>query len=205
MIQLKRFPEPAYFDSKVRQKGLAYFRHNGVDLNIAVPSNIEIKNYWSACKNDLYSLYEEYCAYTCLHIHKLTGSSAVEHILPKRLFPRYAYEWENYCLACSQINSKKGEQTNIINPFKVDDDLFSLILETGFMFATPSHSLFQIADHTITNLDLNNQKWCDARRDCLAGFVENRQHGLDLPTAEKQLKEESIFVWREAKNQGYLK
>jgi len=205
MIPLVRSREPDNFDCKVRKKGLAFLSSNGIQLNVSAPSNTQFQPYWTACKTDLYSLYQGYCAYTCLHIHEMTGASTVEHIKPKRLFPALAYEWMNYCLACARINSKKGEQVDLINPFDVVDDLFLLKLETGFMFANAKNSLFDIADKTITNLDLNNQTWCKARQKCLVDFIDNRQNGLCLEAAKRRLKEASVFVWREAERQGYLK
>ena len=205
MIPLTRFPEPDYFDKEVRQKGLAFLKSKKIRVDVAAPSKTKFKSCWAACQKDLYSFYGGYCAYTCLHIHETTGASTVEHIMPKRLFPKLAYEWENYCLACARINSKKGEQVNLLNPFDVTDGLFRLKLETGFMSADTANPLFDIADKTITNLDLNNQTWCNARKKCIYDYIENRENGLCLRIAEQRLKESSTFVWREASRQGYLK
>lgn len=108
MIPLDRFPEPDNFDHEVRQKGLTFLQRNGIQLNTAAPPGTRFQPYWTACKATLYSLYRGYCAYTCLHIHEMTGASFVEHIKPKRLFPAQAYEWTNYCLACARINMGVG-------------------------------------------------------------------------------------------------
>lgn len=205
MIPLARHNEPEYFDRDVRQKGLAFLRRERIRLNAAAPSGTRFPAYWSACKGDLYLLYGGYCAYTCLHIHGATGAHTVEHIKPKRLFPALAYEWSNYCLACARINSKKGEQVDLLNPFDVTEDLFRLKMETGFLAVNRANPLFNIADKTITNLDLNNQTWCNERKMCIYRFLEDRNNGLCLEIAEKRLKEASIFVWREAMRQGFLR
>ena len=204
MIPLTRFPEPDYFDKEVRQRGLAFLRSKKIELDVAAPPKTEFKPFWAVCKKDLYSLFCGYCAYTCFHIHETTGATTVEHIMPKRLFPKFAYEWNNYCLACARINSKKGEQIDLLNPFDVTKGLFILKLETGFILANTAHHQFDIADKTITNLDLNNQTWCDARKKCIYDYIENRKNGLCLRIAEQRLKEASVFVWLEAGRQGYL-
>lgn len=205
MIRLIRFPEPDYFDKEIREKGLTFLHQKGILLTEPAPSKTYFKPYWTTCKEDLYSLYQGYCAYTCFHIHKRTGASTVEHIMPKRLFPDQAYEWKNYCLACARINSKKGEQTDLINPFDVVEDLFYLKLETGFMFANDKSSLFDIANKTIKNLGLNNQAWCKERQKCFCRFIDDRKNGLNLEYSKKHLREASIFVYKEAERQQVLK
>ena len=205
MVPIKRYKEPSNFDKDVRQKGLAFLAKKRIQLHVAAPEKTFFYPYWRACKTNLYKLYNGYCAYTCLHLHEVTGASTVEHIKPKRLYPDLAYEWDNYCLACACINAKKREQTNLLDPFSVTQDLFFLKLETGYIFANNQSPLFHSANDTITCLDLNNQKWCKARQKCMLNYIENRNNGLSLSCAEKRLKESSIFVWSEAKRQKLLK
>ena len=201
MIPIQRFKEPSYFDSKVRMKGQSFLKkYNG-----KVPYDVCFPDYWTACKDDLYSNYKGICAYTCLHIHKMTSNPNVEHIKPKRLFPHLAYEWENYCLACSRINARKGERLNIIDPFDVKENMFFLVLETGHIYANPKHPDRKKAEITIKELDLDNQLWACSRRDyfiCYRSFIAD---GLKPTRAETFLKAMSPFVWYEAKRQNRLK
>ena len=204
MIPIERHAEPQNFNLDVRKKGINYLMSKGIQLDTEAPLNTFFKPYWRKYKSTLYECYKGYCAYTCFHIHEMTGSSAIEHILPKQKFPRLAYEWSNYCLACACINSKKGQQIGLLNPFDVSENLFFLILATGFITTNEQHPLSQLAQKTIDCLDLNNEKWYTARQKCMFKYIENRNNGLSVEIAEKRLKEDTIFVWSEAKRQGYL-
>ena len=201
MIPIRRFKEPSYFDSKVRKKGLSFLKkYDG-----KVPHGVCFPDYWTACKDDLYSNYKGICAYTCLHIHKMTSNPNVEHIKPKRLFPDLAYEWENYCLACSRINARMGERLKIINHFDIKKNMFFLVLETGHIYTNPEHPDREIAETTRIELDLDNQSWADCRRDIYNRYCYLRKKGLKKHAAEQILKEYSPFVWYEAKRQNRLK
>ena len=54
-------------------------------------------------------------------------------MLPKSTRWRDVYEWLNYRLACSRMNSRKGVMPNILDPFEVENEWFVLEL-------TPSRS-----------------------------------------------------------------
>jgi len=144
--------------------------------------------YWRICIGYLQEKYDHQCAYTGLYIHPMTGAGTVDHILPKKSYPKLAYEWSNYCYACSRINSKKGEQTGIISPFQVQNGLFRLILETGKITVNRDSPDYQLAADTIENLDLNNQNWKDIRKKYYAVYVKNREAGMDKARAEQLLK-----------------
>ena len=63
------------------------------------------------------------CAYTTRELVK-TGS--VDHFKPKSKYPYLAYEWENYRLARQAINSRKGDSEEVVDPFEVCEDWFTL-------------------------------------------------------------------------------
>ncbi len=68
------------------------------------------------CLNELYSLYNGICAYACVLIPPVTGGRSVEHFAPKMKHPDYAYEWKNYRLVCSLMNSRKRDFEDVLDP-----------------------------------------------------------------------------------------
>ena len=207
MIPLHRYVEPSFFHNEIRVKGRLWLQSKGIILNDIVPEGFKFKNFWTKCKSYLEKKYNHYCAYTCFYMHA-TERSSVDHIKPKSCVGAYmAYEWKNYCLCCERINTKKGDKLNIIDPFKVTNNLFYLILGTGYIYINPSYSnssLVSLAKTTIDELDLNNEFWKKARREVYKDFGEARKAGASLEYAEKRLKKENIFVWSETKRQGKL-
>lgn len=57
MIPVLAQPEPAAFNTEVRQKGLAYLANKGFPLNQPLPPKAEIEPYWRACLTDLHGTY----------------------------------------------------------------------------------------------------------------------------------------------------
>lgn len=53
------------------------------------------------------------------------GPAELEHILPKSRYPRLAYEWSNWGVACKWCNTRKSshifnEETPVLNPYEDD-------------------------------------------------------------------------------------
>ena len=117
MIPVTRQPEPARFDNLVRQPGRAL-----LDRSIPQRSR-EFSPYWREIDEDIYRAYGGICAYTCIY---LVADATVDHFLPKLKFPNLAYEWDNYRLASSSANQKKGDQVGILDPFSVRREWFAL-------------------------------------------------------------------------------
>ena len=207
MIPLQRYLEPPYFEEKVRQPGRKHLRAQRIKLSAVGVEWDKFKDFWKECKNDLVKLYNNYCAYTCFHMH-VTEDSTIDHINPKTRSPAYlAYEWDNYCLCCQVINRKKGNKIQNINPYYITKHLFFLILNTGYIYVNDAYKnsvLYQLANDTIQNLNLNNQRWWKERQKVYLDFKEDRKSGATLKRAEENLKNKNIFVWSEAKRQGKL-
>ena len=86
---------------------------------------------WTRSLDDLMDAYAEVCAYTCFRIHPVTGARSVDHFFPKSESWDQVYEWNNYRLCCSPINSKKGEHLDVLDPFTIQPNWFVLEL-VGF-------------------------------------------------------------------------
>jgi hypothetical protein len=118
LIQVNKKPEPADFDSKVRQPGLRY-----LVSRIAPDFKTRGCNYWNGVKEDLYEAYGRVCAYSCFYI---VTDCSVDHFIPKSQRPDLAYEWDNYRLASQRINCNKSNSTDVIDPFIVKNGWFIL-------------------------------------------------------------------------------
>ena len=121
MIPVTLQSEYPEFDAQVRQPGLEFLKNN------PNPSTKEFRrhNYWSRAASNLHSAYSGLCAYTTMY---LADISSVDHFLPKTNYPYLAYEWDNYRLARQQINARKGDTEEILDPFKIKIGWFVLDL-----------------------------------------------------------------------------
>lgn len=96
---------------------------------------------------------------------------SVDHFVPKSRRPDLAYEWSNYRLALPQVNSYKGDSTDVIDPFVVHEGWFVLDFPSCLVrpaLALPSATTEQI-EKTVQVLKLNDadhfvQERCTARR-----------------------------------------
>lgn len=214
MIHVSPAQEPTDFDSKVRRPGLRaisemigeapqFPRTSGKEFKVVASQKVEIPSssfptYWTEVLDDLMSAYGEICAYSCFRIHRVTGGRSVDHMAPKSLSWDQVYEWSNYRLACSWMNSSKREFGDVLDPFLVQDGWFELEL-VGFQ-VIPANGLGagikrQVED-TISRLGLN--RFCLDR-------AEDAEDYWNGDTSFSVLLRESPFVTKELRRQGRLR
>ncbi|NBB80458.1 MAG: hypothetical protein GVY36_13620 [Verrucomicrobia bacterium] len=199
MIHVQEKPEPASFDAQVRQPGLTWLNKESIDLDQPVPPKTEIKACWRACLDDLYRSYDGYCAYLAVFFERTTGVGTVDHFVAKSKRADQAYEWKNYRLACSRMNSRKRDYEDVIDPFHVLEGDFYLELISGRIFANPGlvdERKSKIND-SIVRLGLDDV-W---NREMRARYYQEYRQGY---YNEDFLKRRSPFVWKEANRQGLL-
>lgn len=175
MIRVEPQPEPPGFDETVRRHGLrvlAELRGRPVQKRPGprrkVKEIIEVEDlpdYWTRCLDDLHAAYRGICAYSCLYIPHVVGSKTTDHFLAKvSAEPEQAYEWSNYRLACSLMNSRKGTKS-VIDPFEIEGSWFQLDLST--LGISPDRSLparlRERVQHTIDELGLDDEECRQAR------------------------------------------
>lgn len=194
MIPVKRQPEPATFDAEVRQPGNTFL------ARVPNPSTKQYQShsYWRKAIGDLRASYNNICAYTCHWISHDTGSTTVEHYVPKIIDPSQAYEWSNYRLVCGRLNGRKGSHQDVLDPFRIGNNWF--ILDFPSLLVKPSKDLS--ADQqtecwmTIKRLRLNHDETCVAAR---LKYVENYcEKHISLAFLEK----EAPFIYQEITRQG---
>lgn len=134
----------------------------------------------------------EKCAY-CESKIKHIAYEHIEHIKPKKHYPKLAVEWLNLTLACPKCNINKGSKDNgILHPY--EDDVENKIFFLGFMIRTRNAD--EQADLTIRELELNRLDLVEKRMEKIESInslfdrycsVKNLALKQDL---KKQLTEE---------------
>lgn len=134
MIYVKPQTKPTSFDAYVNAPGQAY-----LSANPTSKPKEKWEAHWQNCIPDLRKKYKNICAYYGCFIAETTGAATVDHYLPKSTHRSQAYDWSNFRLACSRMNARKHNGTNILDPFIVVDGWF--ILEFGVMTVHPAPNL----------------------------------------------------------------
>jgi hypothetical protein len=206
MIYVHRKPEPSSFNELVRTKGLAHLRARGLSINDPLPPRTEIIPYWKACLPDLHQQYDGICAYLGIFIERVAGTPSADHFIAKSRNAGLAYEWSNYRLACSRMNSRKRDFNDVLDPFSdvLIWGLFRLELVTGKIYPNPnfpnSHlnpSAMQPVEATIKRLGLDDP---DCRQERANWFNEYLSESI----SSDFLKKKCPVVWIEADRQGLL-
>lgn len=215
MIHVPLAPTPEDFDEKVRLRGLSAIaelvgeepprkrpgpkrgkiaeRRENIPLDAFPP-------YWTDALDDLLDAYHRICAYVCVYIEKVTGAASVDHLIPKSLAWDQVYEWSNYRIACSLMNTRKGATSEVLDPFKVQDGWFALEL-VGFQ-VVPGESLDASTRErvvaTIDRLKLNDRECCGLREEYASDYLAGE---IKL----SYLRRRAPFVASELERQGRLR
>ena len=197
MIRVVPAPEPDTFDARVRQPGLRKLEelaeeHHGGSKE-AIPRE-KFPDYWRRSLDDLMASYHRICAYLCLYISGGPGARSVDHMIAKSAAWDQAYEWTNYRLACSLMNSRKGAAATVLDPFDVEDGWF--VLELVEFQVLPGDGLdaavVEDVQGTIDRLRLNDDECRGAREefaeDYWSGHVSLDYLGRHAPFVARELR-----------------
>lgn len=153
MINVKKAKEPDTFCRLVRTPGNRFLQ------NCPNPTSGEWKKHseWKKIASELYNVYDGICAYTGEWFSNGLTYPSVDHFLPKSKYPKLAYEWNNYRLTTPRINEHKGDKTNILDPFKVNNGWFVLDIPSCLILPsnTVNQKIKQSIQNTIIGLKLN--------------------------------------------------
>ncbi len=199
MIPVSLEPEPPDFGQKVRLKGQAWLAAKGIASAGPLPSGVDPSPYWRDCLPDLYRAYRRICAYVAVDIPQVTGAGSADHFVAKSRDAAQIYEWANYRLACSKMNSRKRDFSDVLDPFTVAEGTFQLDLATGAIRPSPALDQldFDVAQATIDRLDLDDQECRDLRTSWLQELIDGH---ID----KDYLRRKCPFVFREAVRQNVL-
>jgi hypothetical protein len=179
MIRVVPAPESPQFDVSVRKPGAAFL------ATCSQPTSQQFKKkaYWSRVGRDLHAAYSGICAYTAMY---LPDQGSVDHFIPKTVQPALAYEWSNFRLANGRVNSSKGNNINVLDPFSVQDDWFHMDIPACLIKPNPmiSQATKTAVRNTLNVLRLNQddnfvQERCNiliefAQEEIGLGFLKRR-------------------------------
>ncbi len=150
MIRVAAAPEYPNFDVDVRAPGATFLS----TCPAPTSEQFKKKNFWNRAAKELHAAYSGICAYTAMY---LPEQWSVDHFLPKCSHPNLAYEWNNFRLASGRINSSKGNQVDIIDPFHVENDWFYIDIPACLLRPNPAldKPLKNRINGTINSLRLN--------------------------------------------------
>lgn len=212
MIRVELAAEPQDFDTKVTQPGLRAIaelagepglpKRKGRPRQAIANSREQIPAdkfppYWTEALPELRTAYGHICCYVSVYIEPVTGAASVDHMLPKSRSWREAYEWRNYRLACSLMNSRKNDYLDVLDPFEIDDDWFHLEL-VGYQViprADLDPGVKQRVQATIDRLKLND-------RDCLTVREDYATNYFLGEISHAYLCRRAPFLAREIERQG---
>ncbi len=195
MIRVVAKGEPVTFDVRVRAPGRKFL---AVCPN---PTQVQWKthSYWRRMLPSLYAAYSGICSYSCHWIPCDTGADTVEHFKPKTKYPNDAYEWRNYRLVCQLLNSRKGDDEDILDPFAVQTGWF--VIEFPSLMVKPApvlgKALHDRVKKTRDVLGLNDDATC---------MMMRQQFVTDYCLEEinfAHLEKRAPFLALQMKEQGY--
>lgn len=200
MIQVLERPEPLEFDAEVRTPGSEFLAKTPKPTRKQFNSH----DYWRRILPQLYQSYDKICAFSCHWIPPDTGFRTVEHFKSKMKNPGDAYEWKNYRLVAGALNGRKGEHTDVLDPFKIEDGWF--VINFPSMLVEPSDELSPKrrgqVEATISRLKLNDDGSCVSARLTWIQEYCNILDGGDEQHAYDFLMRYAPFVGKELERQG---
>ena len=200
MRHVARKRAPKGFSLAVTTPGNQWLTNNGFDLAKPLPPKTLPPPLWRKYIPKMHLKYQGICAYLGVYMEPAIGGISIDHFIAKSSRASGTYDWKNYRLACSMVNSKKGVFDGILDPFTLPDvpELFHLELGSGRIFVNPliTGNLSLAASQTIKTLGLD-RALCRAMR---ARHFRYYTEGL----TKSSLKEFSPFVYSECERQGLL-
>ena len=214
MIPVQPAPEPVDFEERVRRPGLdaiaelvgeqpSQTRRGPKRSKIATRrQDIPGAAYpplWREVHTDMLTAYRRLCAYLALYIEPATGAPSVDHVIPKSKAWDKVYEWSKYRLACSLVNSRKGDTDHVLDPFEISEEWFALEMVEYQVTVGPgaTNNVAVPVGHTIERLGLNDELCRQARREYVESYLEGE-------ISFAYVKRRAPFIARELERQGLL-
>lgn len=225
MIRVEKQPEPRApgfdFDGRVRQPGLSALaeligdpptvqrtgpriKPRATRVEDLPPSTLRKYHYWTRALDALHAAYGGRCAYASFYIEPLTGPTVDHFVAICRAEPQEAYEWGNYRLACSLMNSRKNDFAGVLDPCEIEDGWFTLDLDTFDVVPGEGldDSLRQRARETIDHL-LNTPECKSMRRRYFELHWAPKDPTRPIPLWF--IEEQAPFLAREMRRQGRVR
>jgi hypothetical protein len=201
LIRVEQKLEYPAFNLQVREPGATFL----VSCPNPTSEQFRKKNFWNRAAKELHAAYSGICAYTAMY---LSDQGSVDHFVPKTINPALAYEWSNFRLASGRVNNSKGSQTNLLDPFAINNEWFEMDVPSCLMKAGASvpNAIRVQVNTTINSLRLNAddyyvQERCNilieyAKREISFGFLKRRYPFLAKEVDRQDLHENLAVIFR---------
>ncbi|MCK5342929.1 MAG: hypothetical protein KAR20_05975 [Candidatus Heimdallarchaeota archaeon] len=169
MIPVSLQPEPPNFESNVRTPGSSFLATHSPNSS----KDLKGHEYWRKCLTELHNSYNRICAY---HAHWISRMGcSVDHYIPLSDNINLAYEWKNYRLSGTYLNTLKHRHRDVLDPFEIDDNTFLIDFTTLKVIPSPelSVSLSTQVESTIKRLKLNETILIELRYEWLRPYCNN--------------------------------
>jgi hypothetical protein len=193
VIRVERQPEPDNFNEEVRVPGLDFIQKTlQAGLSLTKEWNKGNGCFWRKAIPSLEFLYNKICAYSSLWLPPSKGT--VDHYISKSRNNNLAYEWNNFRLTRLETNRCKGLHTDILDPFEIGENWFTLDFTTFMLHPNQElpNEIKQAVQTTIRKLKLNEDDYVNAREMWYEAFKDN----------PAKLAEVSPFIAHETQRQG---
>jgi len=166
LINVKRYPPPANYNVKVKNKGQKFLNSN------PNPTASEFKRhaYWKEIHKYMHNSYSGICAYCASWTPKNsmsnTDHTSIDHFIPKSKLPSMAYEWDNFRLCRIKLNVNKSDSLDVMDPLFIRNGWF-IIDFTSFLIRPSSEEPAWIqgqVNASINRLQLNVNEYVNERR-----------------------------------------
>jgi hypothetical protein len=213
MIPIALAAEPATFNKRVRQRGLAAIaelvgkkpqqarsgrrREKIANRERDIPPSV-FPPFWRDALDDMLVAYERRCSFLALYIEHATGNPSVDHLLPKSRAWKQVYEWSNYRLCAALINGAKRDLVGLVDPFACGPHWFALEL-VGFQVIRGPGAPASRGREIDATLRLLNHDECRKAREVYVQEYERGAVTLDF------LERRAPFIASELRRQRKLR
>ena len=215
MIPVGIADEPSDFDKNVRQPGRSAIeelvgraplvtrrgkrRQKVADIESDIPAD-KFPPFWRECIDNMMEVYQQRCAYLAMFIEH-TGNPTVDHVIPKSQAWDQVYEWSNYRLCTSVVNSQKSNLLGLVDPFEVGVGWFELEL-TSYRVVRGANAPRAYHAKIDATLPLLNVRDCWQQRKRYVEYYEcgPGAKGIDI----SYLEHRAPFIASELRRQGRL-
>lgn len=174
MIRVTKIEPTASYEQKVRIPGEAFLALNPLPTREQFKRN----DFWTEIHDEMYDAYQGICMYCASWTPRTpTGASlwqsSIDHFIPKGVFPKLAYDWSNFRLCRNDINTNKGEDLYVPDPFAIRNDWFAIDFATwrvGPSETAPIYVRNRIRS-SFVRLGLNEDAYVEERQAAAAIYV----------------------------------
>lgn len=177
-------PTPSY-EPKVRIPGSAFLLLNPEPTREEFNRN----DFWKEIHDEMYYAYGGICMYCASWTPRTPNGgsfiqTSIDHFMPKRKYPHLAYDWSNFRLCRNDINTNKGQDEYVPDPFAIHNEWFMIDFTTWRVGPSDNAPIYiwNRIRSTFVRLGLNEDVYIEERQNAAAIYVHHplQRHELEV-------------------------